>query len=91
MALSRRAFGVGLLGAGVVGTGGYFAVRDRPELQGLLGSRTTLFGFVGGEKEAFLADPDVIRALGGYGLTAAPRCATAPRRACGAPAQKPGK
>lgn len=46
MALSRRAFGVGLLGAGVVGTGGYFAVRDRPELQGLLGSRTTLFGFV---------------------------------------------
>ncbi|KPH07965.1 hypothetical protein CO657_08065 [Rhizobium acidisoli] len=69
MALSRRAFGVGLLGAGVVGTGGYFAVKDRPELQGLLGSRTPLSGFIGGEKEAFLADRDVVSALGGYGLT----------------------
>ncbi len=28
----------------------------------------TLFGFVGGEKQAFLADPDVVDALGGYGL-----------------------
>ncbi|MGO8005841.1 hypothetical protein ACC725_38055, partial [Rhizobium ruizarguesonis] len=33
------------------------------------------FGFVGGEKEAFLADPDVIRALGGYGLTVDSRVA----------------
>jgi len=75
MAISRRAFGVGLLATGVAGTGGYFAVKDRPELQGLLGNRTTLTGFVGGEKEAFLADPDVIRALGSRGLTVQSRVA----------------
>ncbi|MDR6670632.1 substrate-binding domain-containing protein [Rhizobium sp. 1399] len=69
MALSRRAFGVGLLATGIAGTGGYFAVRDRPELQGLLGTRTKLFGFIGGEKEAFLADPDVVDAIKGYGLS----------------------
>ncbi|AYG59046.1 substrate-binding domain-containing protein [Rhizobium jaguaris] len=68
MAISRRAFGVGLLAAGVAGTGGYIAVRDRPEFQGLLGNRTKLFGFIGGEKEAFLADNDVVGALHGYGL-----------------------
>ena len=68
MALSRRAFGLGLLGAAAAGTGGYLTLKDRPELQGLLGKRTTLFGFVGGEKSAFLADPDVIDAFGGYGL-----------------------
>jgi hypothetical protein len=68
MALTRRAFGLGLLAAGVAGTGGYLAVRDRPELQGLLGNRTKLFGFLGGEKQAFIDDPEVIKALGGYGL-----------------------
>jgi hypothetical protein len=68
MAISRRAFGLGLLGAAAAGTGGYLTLKDRPELQGLLGQRTTLFGFVGGEKSSFLADPDVIDALGGYGL-----------------------
>lgn len=68
MAISRRAFGVGLLAAGVAGTGGFFAVKDRPELQGLLGNRTKLFGFIGGEKEAFLADSDVISALHSHGL-----------------------
>jgi hypothetical protein len=68
MALSRRAFGLGLLGLGAAGTGGYIALRDSPQLQGLLGNRTQLFGFVGGEKQAFLEDPDVIGALGSYGL-----------------------
>ena len=47
---------------------GYLALKDRPELQGLPGQRTTLFGFIGGEKSAFLGDPDVVSALGGYGL-----------------------
>lgn len=69
MAVSRRAFGLGLLGASVAGTGGYFAVKDRPELQGLLGNRTSLFGFLGGEKQAFVEDSDVVRALGNWGLT----------------------
>lgn len=68
MAISRRAFGVGLLAVAAAGAGGYAVLRDRPELQGLLGERTTLFGFIGGEKSSFLADPDVIDALGGYGL-----------------------
>lgn len=68
MAISRRAFGLGLLGLGVAATGGYLALRDRPELQGLLGNKTELFGFIGGEKQAFLADPDVARVVGGYGL-----------------------
>jgi hypothetical protein len=68
MAISRRAFGLGLLGLSVAGTGGYFAVKDRPELQGIFGKRTNLFGFVGGEKQAFIEDLDVKKALGGYGL-----------------------
>ena len=34
MAISRRAFGLGLLATAAVGTGGYLALRDRPELQG---------------------------------------------------------
>lgn len=75
MAISRRAFGVGLLATGAVGTGGYLAVKDRPELQGLLGNRLNLFGFIGGEKESFLADPDVVRALGSRGLTIQSRVA----------------
>jgi hypothetical protein len=69
MAISRRAvIGMGLLGVSAVGTGGYLLVRDRPELQGLLGERTTLFGFLGGEKQAFVEDPDVVRALGDRGI-----------------------
>jgi hypothetical protein len=68
MAISRRALGLGLLATAAIGTGGYVALRDRPEIKGLLGERTTLFGFVGGEKSAFLADPDVIDALGDRAL-----------------------
>jgi len=68
MALSRRAFGLGLLGLSVAGTGAYVALRDSPEFQGLLGSQTTLFGFLGGEKRSFVNDPDVQSALRGYGL-----------------------
>ncbi|TIX08527.1 MAG: hypothetical protein E5V46_25675, partial [Mesorhizobium sp.] len=68
MAISRRAFGLGLLGAAAAGTGGYLTLKDRPEFRGYLGNRAHLFGFIGGEKQAFLADPDVVRALGGYGL-----------------------
>lgn len=68
MAISRRALGLGLLATAAVGAGGYVVVRDRPELRGLLGETTTLFGFIGGEKSAFLADPEVVDALAGYGL-----------------------
>lgn len=68
MALSRRAFGLGLVGASALGTGAYFALKDRPELQGLLGQRTSLFGFLGGEKKSFIHDEDVVRELGHWGL-----------------------
>jgi len=68
MALSRRTFGLGLLGLAAAGTGGYLALKDRPELQGLLGQRTRLSGFIGGEKQAFVTDDAVVSALGGYGL-----------------------
>ena len=68
MAVTRRAFGLGLLAVGVAGTGGYLAVRDRPDLQGLFGNKTRLFGFLGGEKQAFIADPETVNALAGYGL-----------------------
>ena len=68
MAVSRRAFGLGLVGVSLAGTGTWLAVRDRPELQGLLGNRTKLFGFLGGEKSAFVWDRDVELALGNWGI-----------------------
>jgi len=44
-------------------------VRDRPEVQGLLGNKTRLFGFLGGEKQAFIDDPGrQCAALASYGL-----------------------
>ena len=68
MALSRRTFGLGLVGLSIAGTGAYVALKDRPELQGLLGEKTRLFGFLGGEKRSFIEDPDVEKALRGWGL-----------------------
>lgn len=68
MAISRRTLGLGLLALAGAGTGGYLTLKDRPELQGLLGSRTQLSGFIGGEKLSFVQDPDVVDALGSYGL-----------------------
>lgn len=68
MAISRRTLGLGLLALAGAGTGGYLSLRDRPELQGLLGNRTRFSGFIGGEKLSFVQDPDVIRALESYGL-----------------------
>src|SRR5258707_1338766 len=46
MAISRRAFGVGLLAASAAGTGGYVYLRQHPEI-------------AGGEKEGFLANARV--------------------------------
>jgi hypothetical protein len=68
MAITRRSLGMGLLALAAAGTGGYVSVKDRPELRGMLGNSTKLSGFVGGEKQSFLEDPDVVRALAGYGL-----------------------
>src|SRR5919201_2136045 len=59
MAMSRRAFGVGLVAASAVATGGYVYLRDHPEIAGRVGEPKRLFGFAGGEKEGFLANARV--------------------------------
>ena len=63
MAVSRRDLGLGLLGLSAVGTGAVVYGRNSPALRNLLGDDVKLFGFIGGEKERFLADPDVVSAL----------------------------
>lgn len=63
MSISRRAFGLGLLGASVAGTGGYLALRGT-----VFRDAVPLTGFVGGEKKAFLANPRTIDALAGLGF-----------------------
>jgi hypothetical protein len=68
MSITRRSLGLGLLALAATGTGSYVAIKDRPEFRGMLGNSTKLSGFVGGEKQAFLEDADVIKALAGYGL-----------------------
>ncbi|WP_413993252.1 hypothetical protein ACMDCR_14885 [Labrys okinawensis] len=68
MAINRRAFGLGLLGLSVAGTGAIVYGRNSPLLRGYFGEATKLFGFIGGEKEGFLADPDVVSALRRQGL-----------------------
>src|SRR5215468_5751462 len=59
MAISRRAFGVGLVAASAVATGGYVYLRDHPEIAGRFGEPKRLFGFAGGEKEGFIANARV--------------------------------
>jgi hypothetical protein len=59
MAVSRRAFGIGLLAASAAGTGGYVYLRQHPEIAGRFGEPKRLFGFAGGEKEGFLANARV--------------------------------
>ncbi|MBR1126471.1 hypothetical protein JQ628_33470 [Bradyrhizobium lablabi] len=59
MAISRRAFGIGLLAASAMGTGGYVYLRQHPEIAGRFGEPKKLFGFIGGEKEGFLSNARV--------------------------------
>ena len=59
MAMSRRAFGVGLLAASAAATGGYIYLRGHPEIAGRFGEAKRLFGFAGGEKEGFIANARV--------------------------------
>ena len=63
MAITRRGLGLGLLGVSAAGTGALVYGRNSPGLRGLFGETTTLFGFIGGEKERFVGDPDVVTAL----------------------------
>lgn len=59
MAMSRRAFGVGLLATSAAATGGYVYLRGHPEIAGRFGDPKRLFGFAGGEKEGFLSNARV--------------------------------
>jgi hypothetical protein len=59
MAISRRAFGIGLVAASATATGGYVYMRNHPEIAGHLGEARRLFGFAGGEKEGFLSNARV--------------------------------
>jgi hypothetical protein len=69
MPLSRRAtLGLGVLGASVAITGGVTLFRDRPEVRGLLGQATTVKGYAGGEKIAFVENPRTVAALKRRGL-----------------------
>ncbi len=68
MAIDRRALGLGLVGLSVAGTGLALYERDNPALHGIFGTATQLTGFVGGEKEGLVNDPETIAALRGAGL-----------------------
>jgi hypothetical protein len=63
MAVSRRAFGIGLLAASGAATGGYLYLRAHPEIAGRMGEAKKLFGFAGGEKEGFWSNARVKRVL----------------------------
>jgi len=65
MSITRRAFGLGLVGASAAATGGYLYLRGTP----LFRDPTLLTGFIGGEKKAFLANPRTVDALAGAGFT----------------------
>ena len=67
MAISRRAVGLGILGLSAAATGALVYGRSSPLIRGYLGEETKLFGFIGGEKERFLANPDVVSALRRHG------------------------
>lgn len=63
MAISRRAFGLGLLGVSAAATAAVIYGRSNPLVKGYLGEATRLFGFIGGEKERFIEDPQVVAVL----------------------------
>lgn len=70
MSLSRRSMiGLGVLGGSAALTVGTVMLRDNPNLRGLIGNATTLKGYVGGEKMAFLKNEKTVHALARSGFT----------------------
>lgn len=63
MALSRRQLGLGLIAVATVGTGGALYLRGSEQFAERNSAATTLNGFIGGEKEAFVNNPKVIARL----------------------------
>lgn len=69
MSISRRAaLGLGVLGASAAVTLGVVAFRQNAAFRGLLGDVTTLKGYAGGEKMAFIENPKTVAALERFGL-----------------------
>lgn len=69
MAISRRgAIGIGVLGASAALTAGAVFFRNSPGMRGVLGDVTTLRGYAGGEKMAFIENPKTISALRHFGI-----------------------
>ncbi len=69
MTISRRAaVGLGVLGVSAAVTGGALLFRSNPSVRGVLGDVTTLKGYAGGEKIAFIEDQKTIDALKHYGF-----------------------
>src|SRR5436190_23769012 len=69
MTVSRRAMlGLGILGGSVALTAGAVLFRNSPSVRGVLGDVTTLRGYAGGEKMAFIQNPRTIKALKHFGL-----------------------
>jgi hypothetical protein len=66
--VARRTLGLGLFAATAGISGGVAALRGNPGLLGSFGPAATLAGFIGGEKEAFIDNPEVIAALRGAGF-----------------------
>src|SRR5580658_10653703 len=69
MSVDRRAvIGLGVLGLSAAATGAYVFMRGRPDMRGLVGETTTLTGYAGGEKMAFIENPKTVEALKRRGL-----------------------
>jgi hypothetical protein len=104
MAISRRAFGVGLVAASAAATGGYLYLREHPEIAGRFGEPKKLFGFAGGEKEGFLTNARVrelldrrfglvldARRAGSVEMVGNPYCSTSTRNSSGRPPRSSSK
>ena len=65
MTISRRAVGIGLLATSAAVTAGVVITRSNPQLLGAVGLReqVNLRGFIGGEKEALMANPQLLDLL----------------------------
>lgn len=66
MAVSRRAVGLGLLGLGVAATAGYGILGDQGIgglLTGSIANPDRTWGFIGGEKSAYMANATVVERL----------------------------
>ena len=63
MAISRRQVGIGLVAVATAGTAAALYQRSVKDTKAAQTADTTLTGFIGGEKEAFITNPKVVERL----------------------------